>query len=80
MKRTTSSKIRKAPNTTVSLKSKLSKPLRKAKATSVEPVFAAEIDYRDIMFEGLRRRVRSKGAEWFQLESIFVHAAFLNLW
>ncbi|WP_283805507.1 hypothetical protein [Bradyrhizobium tropiciagri] len=58
--RTTSSKIRKALDSIVSPKSKLSKPLRKSKATWVEPVFTAEIEYRDITSEGLLRASSSR--------------------
>jgi bifunctional non-homologous end joining protein LigD len=53
--RTTSSKIRKALASVLSPKSKLSKPLKKPKATWVEPVFTAEVEYRDITSEGLLR-------------------------
>ncbi|MGY3484424.1 ATP-dependent DNA ligase [Bradyrhizobium sp. USDA 4011] len=59
--RTTSSKIRKALDSVISPKSKLSKPLRKPKATWVEPVFKAEIEYRDITSEGLLRASSFKG-------------------
>lgn len=59
--RTTSSKIRKALDSVVSPKSKLSKPLRKPKATWVEPVFAADIEYRDITSDGLLRASSFKG-------------------
>ncbi|MGY4461517.1 non-homologous end-joining DNA ligase [Bradyrhizobium sp. LB13.1] len=59
--RTTSSKIRKALDTVVSPKSKLSRPLKKSKATWVEPVFSAEIEYRDITSEGLLRQSSFKG-------------------
>ena len=51
--RTTSGKIRKALDTVVSTKSKLSEQLKKPKATWVEPVFKAEIEY--ITSEGLLR-------------------------
>ena len=53
--RTLSSQIRKQLDTVVSPKSKLSKPLKKPKATWVDPVFTAEIEYRDITSEGLLR-------------------------
>lgn len=53
--RTTSSQIRKALDTVVSPKSKLSKPLRKPNATWVESVFSAKVEYRDITSEGLLR-------------------------
>ena len=59
--RTTSSQIRKALDTVVSPKSKLSKPLKKPKATWVDPVFMAEIEYRDITSEGLLRQSSFKG-------------------
>jgi bifunctional non-homologous end joining protein LigD len=59
--RTTSGKIRKALDTVVSPKSKLSKQLKKPKATWVEPVFTAEIEYRDITSEGLLRASSFKG-------------------
>jgi len=59
--RTTSGKIRKALDEVVSPKSKLSKQLKKPKATWVEPVFTAEIEYRDITSEGLLRASSFKG-------------------
>ncbi|MCA6121251.1 non-homologous end-joining DNA ligase [Bradyrhizobium sp. WSM 1704] len=59
--RTTSAKIRKALDSVISPKSKLSKPLRKPKATWVEPVFTAEIEYRDLTSEGLLRASSFKG-------------------
>jgi len=59
--RTTSSQIRKALDTVVSPKSKLSKALKKPKATWVEPVFMADIEYRDITSEGLLRQSSFKG-------------------
>ena len=59
--RTTSSQIRKALDTVVSPKSKLIKPLKKPKATWVEPVFMADIEYRDITSEGLLRQSSFKG-------------------
>jgi bifunctional non-homologous end joining protein LigD len=59
--RTTSSKIRKALDTVVSPKIKLSKPLKKPKATWVEPTFFADIEYRDITSEGLLRASSFKG-------------------
>jgi bifunctional non-homologous end joining protein LigD len=59
--RTTSSSIRKALDHVVSPKSKLSKPLRKPKATWVKPVFTAEVEYRDITSEGLLRASSFKG-------------------
>ena len=59
--RTTSGKMRRALDTVISPKSKLSKQLKKPKATWVEPVFAAEIEYRDITSEGLLRASAPKG-------------------
>ena len=59
--RTTSSKIRKQLDTVVSRESPLTKPVRKPKATWVEPTFVAEVEYRDITSEGLLRQSRSKG-------------------
>jgi bifunctional non-homologous end joining protein LigD len=59
--RTTSSKIRKQLDTVVSPKSKLTKPVRKPKATWVEPTFVADIEYRDITSEGLLRASSFKG-------------------
>jgi hypothetical protein len=46
--RTVSSQIRKQLDTVVSPKSKLTKPIKKPKATWVEPTFVADIEYRDI--------------------------------
>jgi bifunctional non-homologous end joining protein LigD len=43
--RTVSSKIRKQLDTVVSPKSKLTKPIRKPKATWVEPSFTAEVEF-----------------------------------
>ena len=59
--RTVSSQLRKQLDAVVSPKSKLSRPLRKPKATWVEPVFAAEVEYRDITSEGLLRASSFKG-------------------
>lgn len=59
--RSTSAKMRKALDTVVSPKSKLSKSLKRPKATWVEPVFTAEIEYRDITSEGLLRASALKG-------------------
>jgi len=53
--RTVSSKIRKQLDTVVSPKSKLTKPIKKPKATWVEPKFFADVEYRDITSEGLLR-------------------------
>ncbi|WFU77019.1 non-homologous end-joining DNA ligase [Bradyrhizobium sp. CB2312] len=59
--RTTSGKIRKALETVVSPKAKLTKPIKKPKATWVEPAFYAEVEYRDITSEGLLRASSFKG-------------------
>jgi bifunctional non-homologous end joining protein LigD len=59
--RTISSQIRKQLDTVVSPKSKLTKPIRKPKATWVEPSFIAEVEYRDITSEGLLRQSSFKG-------------------
>jgi bifunctional non-homologous end joining protein LigD len=59
--RTTSSQIRKALDTVVSPKSKLTKPVKKPKATWVEPSFVADVEFRDITSEGLLRQSSFKG-------------------
>ena len=59
--RTTSSEIRKALDTVVSPKQKLTKAVRKPKATWVEPKFFANVEYRDITSEGLLRASSFKG-------------------
>ncbi|UPJ99536.1 non-homologous end-joining DNA ligase [Bradyrhizobium sp. 172] len=59
--RTKSAEIRKALDTVVSPKQKLTKPVRKPKATWVEPTFYADIEYRDITSEGLLRASSFKG-------------------
>jgi bifunctional non-homologous end joining protein LigD len=59
--RTVSSQIRKQLDTVVSPKSKLTKAIRKPKATWVEPKFYADIEYRDITSEGLLRASSFKG-------------------
>jgi bifunctional non-homologous end joining protein LigD len=59
--RTVSSRIRKQLDTVVSPKSKLTKPVKKPKATWVEPSFMAEVEYRDITSEGLLRQSSFKG-------------------
>jgi bifunctional non-homologous end joining protein LigD len=61
--RTVSSEIRKQLNTVISPKSKLTKPIRKPKATWVELSFTAEVEYRDITSEGLLRQSSFKGLE-----------------
>jgi hypothetical protein len=59
--RTISSHIRKQLDTVVSPKSKLTKPVKKPKATWVEPKFTADVEYRDITSEGLLRQSSFKG-------------------
>jgi bifunctional non-homologous end joining protein LigD len=59
--RTVSSQIRKQLDTVVSPKSKLTKAIRKPKATWVEPRFTAEVEFRDITSEGLLRQSSFKG-------------------
>jgi bifunctional non-homologous end joining protein LigD len=59
--RTVSSQIRKQLDTVVSPKSKLTKPIKKPKATWVEPSFVADVEYRDITSEGLLRQSSFKG-------------------
>jgi bifunctional non-homologous end joining protein LigD len=59
--RTVSSQIRKQLDTVVSSKSKLTRPIRKPKATWVEPQFFADVEYRDITSEGLLRASSFKG-------------------
>jgi bifunctional non-homologous end joining protein LigD len=59
--RTISSQIRKQLETVVSPKSKLTMPVRKPKATWVEPSFVADVEFRDITSEGLLRQSSFKG-------------------
>jgi bifunctional non-homologous end joining protein LigD len=59
--RTVSSQIRKQLDSVVSPKSKLTRPIRKPKATWVEPQFFADVEYRDITSEGLLRAGSFKG-------------------
>jgi bifunctional non-homologous end joining protein LigD len=59
--RTVSSQIRKQLDTVVSPKSKLTRPIKKPKATWVEPTFFADVEYRDITSEGLLRQSSFKG-------------------
>jgi bifunctional non-homologous end joining protein LigD len=59
--RTVSSQIRKQLDTVVSPKSKLTKQLTKPKATWVDPVYMADVEYRDITSEGLLRQSSFKG-------------------
>ncbi|WP_334377122.1 ATP dependent DNA ligase [Bradyrhizobium sp. AZCC 1719] len=55
------SSIRKQLDTVVSPKSKLTRPIRKPKATWVEPKFLADVECRDITSEGLLRASSFKG-------------------
>jgi bifunctional non-homologous end joining protein LigD len=59
--RATSSQIRKQLDTVVSPKSKLTKQVKKPKATWVDPVYCADIEFRDITSEGLLRQSSFKG-------------------
>ena len=59
--RTISSQIRKQLDTVVSPKSKLTKQVKKPKATWVDPVYFADVEYRDITSEGLLRQSSFKG-------------------
>ena len=59
--RAVSSEIRKQLGGVVSPKSMLTKPIRKPKATWVEPKFFADVEYRDIMSEGLLRASSFRG-------------------
>lgn len=59
--RTVSSQIRKQLDTVVSPKSKLAKPIKKPRATWVEPSFVADVEFRDITSEGLLRQSSFKG-------------------
>ncbi|WP_311982481.1 hypothetical protein [Bradyrhizobium japonicum] len=59
--RTKSAEIRKALDTVVSPKQKLTQTIKKPKATWVEPKFYADIEYRDITSEGLLRASSFKG-------------------
>jgi len=59
--RTVASQTRKQLDAAVSPKSKLTKPIKKPKATWVEPTFVADIEYRDITSEGLLRASSFKG-------------------
>jgi bifunctional non-homologous end joining protein LigD len=59
--RTTSAQIRRQLDAVVSPKQKLTKPIKKPKATWVEPKFFADVEYRDITSEGLLRASSFKG-------------------
>jgi bifunctional non-homologous end joining protein LigD len=59
--RTVSADLRNKLNEVVSPRSKLTKSIRKPKATWVEPTFYADVEYRDITSEGLLRQSSFKG-------------------
>ena len=59
--RTVSAQLRKRLDSVVTPKQKLTRPIRKPKATWVEPRFIAEVEYRDITSEGLLRASSFKG-------------------
>jgi bifunctional non-homologous end joining protein LigD len=59
--RTVSSQIRKQLDTVVSLKSRLTRPIREPKATWVDPAFYADVEYKDISSEGLLRTGSFRG-------------------
>jgi bifunctional non-homologous end joining protein LigD len=59
--RTVSSQIRKQLDTVVSPKSKFTKQVKKRKATWVDPVYVADVEFRDITSEGLLRQSSFKG-------------------
>ena len=59
--RTTSAQIRGKLDTVITPKQKLTKHIRKPKATWVEPKFFADVEYRDITSEGLLRASSFKG-------------------
>ncbi|MEK9284609.1 MULTISPECIES: hypothetical protein [unclassified Bradyrhizobium] len=65
--RTTSRQFRNALDAVVSPKSKLTKPIKKPKATWVEPKYYAE--YREITSEGLLRASSFKGLSAAFLEA-----------
>jgi bifunctional non-homologous end joining protein LigD len=53
--------VRTQLDTVVTLKSKLTRPIKKPKATWVEPRFYADVEYRDVTSEGLLRASSFKG-------------------
>jgi bifunctional non-homologous end joining protein LigD len=59
--RTVSGQIRKKLDSVVTPTSKLTRPIRDAKATWVEPKFLADVEYRDITADGLLRAASFKG-------------------
>ena len=61
--RTTSAEIRRRLDAVISPKTRLTRSVKKPKATWVEPVFSAAIEYRDITSEGLLRASSFKGLQ-----------------
>jgi bifunctional non-homologous end joining protein LigD len=59
--RAVSSQIRKQLDTVVNPKSKLTKQVKKPKATWVDPVFMADVEFRDVTSEGLLRQSSFRG-------------------
>ena len=59
--RTVSGQIRKTLDTVVTTTSKLTRPIRDAKAIWVEPKFLADVEYRDMTTDGLLRAASFKG-------------------
>jgi bifunctional non-homologous end joining protein LigD len=59
--RVVSSQFRKKLDTVVSPKSKPTKPIKKPKATWIEPKLLADVEFRDITSEGLLRQSSFKG-------------------
>ena len=59
--RTVSGQIRKKLETVVTPTSKLTRPIRDAKAIWVEPKFLADVEYRDVTADGLLRAASFKG-------------------
>jgi bifunctional non-homologous end joining protein LigD len=53
--------VRTQLDTVVTPKSKLTRPIKKPKATWVEPRFYADVEYRDVTSEGLLRASSFKG-------------------
>lgn len=53
--------VRKQLDTVVSPKSKLTKQVKKPRARWVDPVFVADVEFRDITSEGLLRQSSFKG-------------------
>jgi bifunctional non-homologous end joining protein LigD len=59
--RTVSGQIWKQHDSVLSPKTTLTKPIKKPKATWVEPTFYADVEYRDVTSEGLLRASSFKG-------------------